>query len=128
MAELEKLTINVSAVDLGRMELLVEQGYYASRTELIRVAIHDELGKHADAVRDTAAREALVIGAVVLDRAALEVYHRKGKRLRLRVVGLAVLADDIPARLALEVIESVKVHGIFKASPALKRALQDRTS
>jgi len=128
MPEMEKLTINVSPVDLGRIELLVEQGFYANRAEFIRVAIHDQLAKHNDAVREAAVRQELVIGAVVLDRKALEDYQKGGKRLRLRVVGFASLGEDVTPELAREVIESVKVHGIFKASPAVKEALKDRTA
>ena len=126
MAEMEKLTINVSAVDLGRIELLVQQGFYANRAEFVRVAIHDLLAKQGDAVRDAAARRSLVIGALVFDRRALEEYRGAGRRLRLRVVGFAALSDDVPPELAREVIESVSVHGIFKASPAVKEALKDR--
>jgi Arc/MetJ-type ribon-helix-helix transcriptional regulator len=127
MPELEKLTINVNAVDLGRIELLVQQGFYANRAEFIRLAIHDQLGKHTETVKETAARQAMVIGALVYDRAALESYRAKGKRLRLHVVGFASLAADITPDLAREVIESVKVHGIFKASAAVKEALSERT-
>jgi Arc/MetJ-type ribon-helix-helix transcriptional regulator len=128
MPEMEKLTINVSPVDLGRIELLVEQGFYANRAEFIRVAIHDQLAKHTDAVREAAARQSLVIGAIALDQKALEQYQKRGERLRLQVVGFASLSDDVSPDLAREVIESVKVHGIFKASPAVKDALKDRTA
>ena len=126
MAEMEKLTINVSPVDLGRIELLVQQGFYANRAEFIRVAILGELAKHADAVRETATRLALVIGAVAYDRKALEKYRKAKTRLGLRVIGLAVLADDVTPDLARAVIETVKVHGIFRASAEVKAALRDR--
>src|SRR5436190_18102532 len=84
--DLEKLTLNVNAVDLGRIELLVEQGYYANRAEFIRVAIHDQLGKHAEAVREAAARQAFVIGAIHLDKKSLEKHRGDAQKLRLRVV------------------------------------------
>jgi Arc/MetJ-type ribon-helix-helix transcriptional regulator len=128
MPELEKLTINVSAVDLGRIELLVQQGFYANRAEFIRVAIHDQLAKHGDVVREAAARQALIIGALAFDRRTLEEYRDAGRRLRLRVVGFASLGDDVTPELAREVIESVTVHGIFRATPAVKDALKDRMS
>ena len=128
MPELEKLTINLTAVDLGQIELLVEQGYYANRAEFIRVAIRDQLGKHADALRETAARQSQVIGAMTLNRRALELHREDGHRVALRVVGLLSLADDVTPELAREVIESVHVLGIFRASPAVKEALADRTT
>ena len=128
MADSEKLTINLSPVDLGRIELLVGQGFYANRAEFIRVAIHDQLAKHADAVRDAATRESLVIGAMTFGRTALEAHKREGEKMRIRVVGFASIADDVTPELAREVIESVTVHGIFRAPAAVKEALRDRTS
>lgn len=128
MADLEKVTVNLSAVDLGRIELLVEQGFYANRAEFIRLAIHDQLSKREDAVRETTTRQAYVIGALQYGRAALERARDAKKRLALRVVGLLSIAEDVTPELAREVIESVKVRGIFKASPAVKEALRDRTS
>ena len=78
MAEMEKLTINLNAVDLGQIELLVEQGFYANRTEFIRVAIHDQLARHGDTVKQTSVRQAFVIGAVHHDRRSLEAAPTAG--------------------------------------------------
>jgi Arc/MetJ-type ribon-helix-helix transcriptional regulator len=128
MSELEKLTVNLSPVDLGQIELLVEQGFYANRAEFIRVAIHDQLAKHVETVRDTATRQAFVVGALAYGRRALEEHRDAGKRLAIRVVGLMSIAEDVPPELARQVIESVKVLGIFRASAGVKRALADRTA
>lgn len=128
MTETEKLTINLTAVDLGRIELLVQQGFYSNRAEFIRVAIHAQLERDANAVREAAARHSLVIGAVSLSKRTLEEYQRAGKKMRLEVVGFASLADDISPELARAVIESVTVHGIFRASKDMKEALRDRTT
>jgi Arc/MetJ-type ribon-helix-helix transcriptional regulator len=127
MPELEKLTINLNPVDLGQIELLVEQGFYANRAEFIRVAIHTQLAKHADNVREAAARHAHVIGALIYDRDGLEKVRGSGERLRVHVIGFLSLADDVTPELARETIESVRVRGIFKASKAVKEALADRT-
>src|SRR5262245_31794269 len=126
MPELEKLTINVGAVDLGQIELLVEQGFYANRAEFVRVAIHDLLARHSDVVRETTARHVMVIGAEVLDRRRMETLREMGERLTVRVVGLLSIGEDVPADLARDVIETIMVRGIFKASPAVKDALADR--
>jgi Arc/MetJ-type ribon-helix-helix transcriptional regulator len=128
MPELEKLTINLTPVDLGQIELLVEQGFYSNRAEFIRVAIRDQLAKHADALRDTAARQSLVIGAMSINRRALERHRDDGHRVALRVVGYLSIADDVTPELAREVIESVQVRGIFRASREIKDALADRTT
>jgi Arc/MetJ-type ribon-helix-helix transcriptional regulator len=126
MPEMEKLTINLSPVDVGQIELLVSQGFYANRAEFIRVAIHDQLVKHAEVVRETTVRHAMVVGAMVYDRATLERIRKTGQRLALRVVGLLTIREDVPPALARETIESVNVHGVFKASAAVRKTLADR--
>ena len=126
MPELEKLTVNLSPVDVGQIELLVGQGFYANRAEFIRVAIHDQLVKHADVVRETTVRKSMVVGAMLYDRPALEKVRKAGQRLSLRVVGLLVLGKDIPPSLAKETIESITVNGVFKASAEVRKALADR--
>ncbi len=126
MAEMEKLTINLSPVDVGQIELLVEQGFYANRAEFIRVAIHDQLARHGDVVRDTTTRKQMVMGAVVYDRKALERAREKREKLSLRVVGLLAIGSDVTPALARETIESVSVHGVFRASEAVKEALAER--
>ena len=123
MPDFEKLTINLTPVDLGRIELLVEQGFYANRTEFVRAAIHDQLEKNSHAIRESTAREKFVIGALVYDRRALEDRQKRGERLALRVIGLLSIEDDVSADLARATVESVKVHGVFKATAEVKSAL-----
>jgi Arc/MetJ-type ribon-helix-helix transcriptional regulator len=124
--ETEKLTINVTPVDLGRMELLVDQGFYANRAEFIRTAIHHQLEKHTDTVRETSAREGLVIGAMTFGRAQLERHRKAGKRMSIKVIGYLSIADDVTPSLASQVIESLTVRGVFRASPEVKAALAER--
>lgn len=126
MPDMEKLTINLSPVDVGQIELLVTQGFYANRAEFIRVAIHDQLARHGDVVRETTTRKAMVMGAVVYDRKALERVRERREQLALRVVGLLAIRDDVPPALARETIESVLVWGVFRASDTVKAALADR--
>ena len=128
MPDLEKITINLTPVDVGQIELLVEQGFYSNRAEFIRVAIRDQLGKHSDTVRETATRQSSVVGALMYTRDVLESAQRRGSRVALNVVGFLSISDDVPPELARDVVESVKVRGIFKASQAVKDALADRTS
>ncbi len=128
MPELEKLTINLTPVDLGQIELLVEQGFYANRAEFIRVAIRDQIAKHADTLREATTRRATVVGAMLYSKRSLEEIRDAGRRVAVRVVGLLSISDDVPPELAAEVIESIEVHGIFKASKAVKDALADRTA
>jgi Arc/MetJ-type ribon-helix-helix transcriptional regulator len=126
MSESEKITINMSAVDLGKVDLLVNEGLYSNRTDFIRTAIRSQLEKHTFEIQQTVNRQSFVIGVVSYSQSDLEKRKQKGKKLSLSVIGLLHLHDDISSELAREVIEEVKVRGMFKASEEVKAALADR--
>ena len=125
-SELEKITINLGLVDLGQIDLLVQEGFYGNRTDFIRTAIRNQLTTHAEAVRQTVARKTLVLGLQHYTRRDLEAVRDAGETLEIKVLGLASIADDVSPELALETIESIVVLGAFRASPAIKAALADR--
>ena len=130
MAEVEKsekITINVGLVDLGQIDLLVDEGFYANRTDFIRTAIRRQLESRAGAVQDTVVRRALTLGTRYLSRSELERLHAAGETVELRVLGLATIADDVSVELALATIASVEVLGAFRAPRAVKAALASRT-
>ena len=122
----EKITINLGVVDLGQIDLLVDEGFYANRTDLIRTAIRNQLLVHTDTVKQTIARRTLVLGLQHLSRADLERALAAKQMLRIEVVGLARIADDVPAELARATVASVTVLGAFHASDAVRKALADR--
>ena len=126
VGETEKLTINLGVVDLGQIDLLVQEGFYSNRTDLIRTAIRNQLAAHGSEVKSTVARRTLVLGIQSLSRADLERARSLRQTLRIHVVGLARIADDVPAELARATIQSVEVLGAFHASPAVRKALADR--
>ena len=122
----EKITINLGLVDLGQIDLLVQEGFYANRTDCIRTAIRAQLATHAEAVHRTVARKTLVLGVEHYSRRDLEAVRDAGQRLQIRVLGLASIADDVSPDLALATIESVEVLGALRASTSVKKALADR--
>jgi Arc/MetJ-type ribon-helix-helix transcriptional regulator len=122
----EKITINLGLVDLGRIDLLVQEGFYANRTDFIRTAIRAQLTSHAEALTDTVARKTLVLGVQHYSRSDLEAVRDAGRRLQVRVLGLASIADDVSPDLALATIESVEVLGALRASTPVKAALAGR--
>jgi Arc/MetJ-type ribon-helix-helix transcriptional regulator len=123
----EKITFNVSLIDLGQIDLLVGEGFYANRTDFIRTAIRRQLETRATAVDETVARRTLALGTRHLGRSELEALRDAGQTCELRVLGLATIADDVPVELALATISSVEVLGAFRASKAVKAALAPRT-
>ena len=122
----EKITINLGFVDLGQIDLLVQEGFYANRTDLIRTAIRNQLAVHADAVRQSVARKTLVLGIQHFGADDLRAVQAAGQRLQIRVLGLASIAPDVTPELALAAIESVTVLGALHATPAVKAALGSR--
>lgn len=124
--ETEKMTVNVGVVDLGQVDLLVQEGFYSNRSDLVRTALRNQLALHADMLKQTVARRTLTVGLRHFGRADLERAVEAGQRLQIEVVGLARIADDVSAELALAAIESVTVLGAFQASPAVRRALSGR--
>ncbi len=124
--ETEKMTVNVGVVDLGHVDLLVQEGFYSNRSDLVRTALRNQLALHADNLKQTLARRTLTVGLQHFSRADLEQAVAAGQRLRVQVVGLARIADDVKPDLARAAIESVTVLGAFQASPAVRRALSDR--
>lgn len=126
MSDTEKITINLNVVDLGRIDLLVEQGFYTTRTDFIRAAIRSQVDKHQSEIQDTITRTSSVIGVLVYDAKDLEKLKTNHERLKLNIIGMLVLTKDITPELARETIETIKVHGTFKATEPVREALADR--
>jgi Arc/MetJ-type ribon-helix-helix transcriptional regulator len=125
-ADSEKITINLGYVDLGHIDLLVQEGFYSNRTDFIRTAIRNQLDRHTDAVKQTVARHQLDLGLRQYSRQDLEAVRAAGETLHIQVLGLAVIASDVTPELARETIASIHVLGALHASPAVKTALSDR--
>ena len=126
-AETEKITINLGYVDLGHIDLLVRDGFYANRTDCIRTAIRNQVERHGEATKRSVARQALDLGLRHYTRAELEAVRDAGERIEIRILGLASIAPDVTPALAAATIATVTVLGAFQASAAVKAALADRT-
>jgi Arc/MetJ-type ribon-helix-helix transcriptional regulator len=122
----EKITINLGHVDLGHIDLLVQDGFYANRTDFIRTAIRNQVDRHADTTKQAVVRKRLDLGLRHFSRADLEAVRAQGERLEIRVLGLASIASDVTPELARATIASISVLGTLQASPAVKAALTDR--
>ena len=125
-SDTEKITINLGPVDLGQIDLLVQEGFYTNRTDLIRTAIRNQLSSHVDAIKQTVARKSLILGLQHFSRADLEAVRSTGQKLQIQVLGLVSIGADVTPKLALDTIDSVVVLGAFHASVAVKAALAGR--
>ena len=124
--ESEKLTINLGYVDLGRIDLLVQEGFYSNRSDFIRTAIRNQLNEHKNDLGKSLSRGHFELGLCTYSRTDLEAAKAAGERLNIRVLGLASIAPDVPPALARATIESITVLGALHASKDVKAALADR--
>jgi Arc/MetJ-type ribon-helix-helix transcriptional regulator len=126
MTDTEKISFNISVVDLGQIDLLVEQGFYSGRTDFIRAAIRSQLNTQAETVRQLVTRKTLTIGVQHFSRAALEGSQARGEQIEVNAVGMLDIANDVTPELAQAVFKTIHVHGVLRASDAVRRALLDR--
>ena len=126
MPDSEKITINLGYVDLGRIDLLVQEGFYSNRSDFIRTAIRNQLDSHVGVVSRSIERHTMELGLRVYTAADLETLRKAGEILHVRVVGLARIDPDVSPELALATIGTITVLGALQASPAVKKALADR--
>jgi Arc/MetJ-type ribon-helix-helix transcriptional regulator len=122
----EKITVNLGYVDLGQIDLMVQEGFYSNRTDFIRTAIRNQLDRHGDVVKQTVARKTLDLGLRHYSRDDLEAVRAARQNLHLNVLGLVSIAADVPAELARDTIASISVLGALHASAEVKAALADR--
>ena len=125
-ADSEKITINLGYVDLGHIDLLVQEGFYSNRTDFIRTAIRNQIERHAETTKQSVARKSVELGLRHYSRDDLEATRSAGQTLHIRVLGLASIAQDVTPELARATIASVEVLGALHASAAVKAALRDR--
>jgi Arc/MetJ-type ribon-helix-helix transcriptional regulator len=125
-ADSEKITINLGFVDLGQIDLLVAESFYANRSDFIRTAIRNQLGSHADALRQVVTRKSFVLGLQHFSAADLRAALAANEMLTIRVLGLATIAADVSAELALATIAAIDVLGALHASAEVKTALAGR--
>jgi len=124
--ESEKLTLNLGFVDLGQIDLLVRDGFYANRADFIRTAVRNQLDRQGNEVKQSVARKKLTLGLSHFTVRDLEAARDAGAPLHIQVLGLATIALDVTPELARQAIASVQVLGAFHASPEVKAALADR--
>jgi Arc/MetJ-type ribon-helix-helix transcriptional regulator len=128
IADSEKITINLGYVDLGRIDLLVQEGFYSNRTDFIRTAIRNQLGTHTGELSRSLERRTLELGMRDIGVAELQAARTAGETLHLKVVGLLRIAADVNPELARATIGSITVLGALQAPPDIKAALADRIS
>lgn len=154
--ESEKITINIGAIDLGQIDLLVEQGFYSNRTDFIRTAIRNQIIVHNSdieqmkvsklfgieildqelrKVNDELEKEITKscmdtkfggVGVLGFGKKSLEEIRLRGHKVDIRMLGMLVVNKDVTPELAEETINSVKVFGMIKAPEDVKKVLEKK--
>ena len=122
----EKITINLGFIDLGQIDLLVQEGFYSNRTDFIRTSIRNHLAQHAEVVKQTVARRTLILGLQHYTRQDLEAVLAAGETLDIQVLGVASIAEDVSPELALSAINSITIFGVLHARSEVRAALANR--
>jgi len=126
MADTEKITVNMNIVDLGQIDLLIDQGFYSNRTDFIKTSVRNQLAQHSSEIKDAIARKTFCLGVLSYNRKSLEAELAKNSMLEIKVVGMLILDDSIDPELALNTIKSIRVFGSIRANEVLKKSLESR--
>lgn len=124
ISESEKVTINLGAVDLGQIDLLVDEGFYSNRTDFIRQSIRQQLIVHSGEIKQTTTYKYSALGVFKYSLDELEVLQKASKKLDLKLIGTLIIEENVPLELVKETFKTVKVFGIIKARPDIKNYLQ----
>lgn len=125
MVSTEKITVNLSVVDLGTIDLLVDEGFYVSRTDFIRHAIQSELAKQRPRIDDITLKKNYFAGVVTLNAASLADYDRRGEMIDIKAIGLLHIDNSVTADLAEATIDSIKVWGRLQMPADVRERLED---
>jgi Arc/MetJ-type ribon-helix-helix transcriptional regulator len=126
VSETEKITINLGPVDLGRIDVLVEQGLYSNRTDLIRTAVRNQLDRHEPLIHEVTTRHSYSLGLLMYTKKDLEKVREEDRKISIHVVGMVTLASSVTPELALATIERIWIRGKLVAPKVVRDALGDR--
>jgi Arc/MetJ-type ribon-helix-helix transcriptional regulator len=126
MEQTEKVTFNLSPVDLGKIDVLVAQGFYANRTDFVRSAVRRQLELHESQVERFVTEDSSFVGITYITGRELKEVVKAGSRRAYTVVGLVIIASDVDADLADAAIESLRVYGVLRAPQAVRERLGSR--
>ena len=73
MTGTEKTVIGLSAVNMGKIDLLVEEGFYTNRVDFVQTAVRNQLQTHAEQARQGVVRHIVVLAMVASGKDAEKV-------------------------------------------------------
>ena len=122
--ETEKVCVNLPAAELGKIDVLVAEGLYASRTDVIRSGIRHMLEAHEDTVRRVV--HSAMVGYQLLPKSELEVARSHGRKLSLFVVGVMRISNNVSPDLADAAIDRIRILGAIRGPEDVLKRIEDR--
>jgi len=123
--ETEKVCVNLPAAELGKIDVLIAEGLFASRTDVIRSGIRSVLDAHEEAVRRVTRTDAR-IGYQLLMKSELEAARATHRKLSMFVVGVLRIQSTVTPELADATIEKIRIFGSVKAPADVLKRIDDR--
>lgn len=120
----EKITINVNTSDLGKIDLLIHEGYYSNRTDFIKSAIKSQVNKHDDEINmilSSKKKKDWFVGVYVLTEDELQALKRYGRKKAIRGMGLLIVDKDVSLDLMKTSISAIETYGVCRCSSEIKR-------
>ena len=111
MADTEKITVNLNVVDLGKIDMLVDEGFYTNRADFLRTAIRNEIAQHRTHIDNITTTKNIFVGVVNITTDTLADYYRQGKMMDINGVGLININPGVTVDMAEKTIASIKVWG-----------------
>src|SRR3954470_20425260 len=124
--ETEKVCVNLPAAELGKIDVLVAEGLFASRTDVIRSGLKSILDIHDDAVRRRTSLADARIGYQLLMRTELEQAAIARRKLSMFVVGVLRIQGSVTPDLADQAIEKIRIFGAVRGPDDVIKRLDDR--
>lgn len=116
----EKITINVNHVDLGKIDLLIDNGFFSNRSDFIRAAIRNELNKNGSYVEDKIEKKGFVVGIVKYNENDFQKAIESNQLINLRFIGLFVIDSNVPLELVKQSVKKIDVKGTLIAPKEIK--------
>ena len=104
----EKVSFNISQIDLGKIDYLIENGFYGNRTEFIRAAIKRELNTSDKWLNNEFIAKQIEMGNVTINKSNLSLYD---KPTNLIVIGKLTIDNDILLEDLKDVFKTIKIFG-----------------
>ena len=135
----EKISVNLSPVELGQIDFLVENGLYDSRSDFMRTVARKELEKHSkemdsfinvanndqDKEIPATTDKLYNFGVANIGKNYFEKCKSLNRTVDIRCIGMLTIANSVTEEEIRQTVSSFKMYGKLVASDQVKQALKE---